>query len=853
MKKYVFRSRILPIWLLAFFVLLPCPVHSEEAFTSGADPDEASFLGYPEEETAPDGEWELISDTDPETADGSLFMDGSDEIFTDEAFSNEAGKEMEEAGQTQTDEDYEAAQLAPFAGLTELPAFPDPEEDITYSSDTAMVSASFPPYYSTRSSASSVKNQHPYGMCWAFTTTSGIETYLKLRGYQEYDLSEEHIAYYLAHREDDPLHNTPEDKNFITSSTEYSYRRAGNQILTALFLSTWSGLAPESMMPYPTDDSHTQVFPSFPSEGLAYGENEVVLTEAAFSSYTMNNVKNLVRIYGSAGISLLLNTSYYNAETCSYSYPTAGSAPNHAVTIVGWDDDYPAENFREACSVTSNGAWIAKNSWGDTWGDEGYFYISYECKSLQNVVAMAGTPDPEYPNNYFYDGSSSFIDHELLSPQSDGENTCHSVANIFQAKAGGANAEALGEVVIADYTANTSYSIQVYTNLTDLNNPASGTPAFSEPYSFTKSFSGIRTITLPSEVIIAPGTWYSVIVTNTSSKTIRYLTEESGSVDGNWIRFECGIQPRQSFSGSPAGGWIDLADYGMCARIKAHTRTLDQPVRLVLQAPAAPVKAGDTASVTVSALPAIPESGILPYSYTFESSNPAVADITQDGTLYAYKSGTVTIICRMNGIGADPAAASLNLTVQPIPSPSLKAQGLSYRRIALSWSAQEGVDGYYLYRADNGGSLKRIRTLDPQTTYYEDIKCTLGVSYVYRVRGFRKIAAVGKTAFGKMSPSVSAKVKNIDTPPSVTVSALSGQRVKISWTRVSGASGYAVFRRIGTTGSYVRVKNVTTGRTFTDSKLKKGTVCYYKIRAYRSVNGKNYYSGYSAGKKATVK
>ena len=97
MKKYVFRSRILPIWLLAFFVLLPCPVHSEEAFTSGADPDEASFLGYPEEETAPDGEWELISDTDPETADGSLFMDGSDEIFTDEAFSNEAGKEMEEA------------------------------------------------------------------------------------------------------------------------------------------------------------------------------------------------------------------------------------------------------------------------------------------------------------------------------------------------------------------------------------------------------------------------------------------------------------------------------------------------------------------------------------------------------------------------------------------------------------------------------------------------------------------------------------------------------------------------------------------------------------------------------------
>lgn len=53
------------------------------------------------------------------------------------------------------------------------------------------------------------------------------------------------------------------------------------------------------------------------------------------------------------------------------------SAGSHAVIIVGWDDNYPKENFPEDCRPSENGAWIAHNSWG-TWGDNGTFYISYE-------------------------------------------------------------------------------------------------------------------------------------------------------------------------------------------------------------------------------------------------------------------------------------------------------------------------------------------------------------------------------------------------------------------------------------------------------------------------------------------
>ena len=75
--------------------------------------------------------------------------------------------------------------------------------------------------------------------------------------------------------------------------------------------------------------------------------------------------------------------TYYNPYTYAYSYPGSAGV-NHAITLIGWDDNYSRENFNSASNVTSNGAWIARNSWGDDWGEAGYFYISYENKCNYN-------------------------------------------------------------------------------------------------------------------------------------------------------------------------------------------------------------------------------------------------------------------------------------------------------------------------------------------------------------------------------------------------------------------------------------------------------------------------------------
>ena len=90
-------------------------------------------------------------------------------------------------------------------------------------------------------------------------------------------------------------------------------------------------------------------------------------------NYTDNDeIKKTIMKYGAVGTSLYQDSAFLNGN--SYYYYGSASK-NHAVTIVGWDDDYSADNFYYA--PPGNGAWIAKNSWGPDWGENGFYYVSY--------------------------------------------------------------------------------------------------------------------------------------------------------------------------------------------------------------------------------------------------------------------------------------------------------------------------------------------------------------------------------------------------------------------------------------------------------------------------------------------
>ena len=154
---------------------------------------------------------------------------------------------------------------------------------------------------------------------------------------------------------------------------------------------------------------------SLPDLTKAYTEQACVLKNAIFPANDKESIKSAIQTYGSICAAINWDEIYYegndgyymNYSTSAYCYPY-DNGTNHEITIIGWDDNYSYVNFADNSNVTTNGAWIAKNSWSDDWGNDGYFYISYEDNSLKPSVAFSVSPANSYDNNYTYTGNRCF-------------------------------------------------------------------------------------------------------------------------------------------------------------------------------------------------------------------------------------------------------------------------------------------------------------------------------------------------------------------------------------------------------------------------------------------------------------
>lgn len=719
--------------------------NDDEVYQSEEIEDEAE-----DEAEQPDLEQETFSDGKTEELDGFGSLDTNQGFMDGETADD--GETSEGELSALTEEEIEA-QLEPIRELEPI-SYVDPPKGAD--SDTGSVggarAASYPAKYDPRGSlAIPVRNQKPSNMCWAYTLASNLEISFLRAGAGLFDLSEEHLAYFFANRQNDPLGNTPNDRNNVL----HSYRDGGNQTLAAIFLSSWSGMALEAQVPYETNEDHTLDSDSVPSSGMAY-TTSAYLENAAFSSYSVQKIKNLISEYGSVSMSFGMYDSYYNPRTYAYSYPGSAGV-NHAITLVGWDDNFAKENFNSNCNVTSNGAWIVRNSWGNTWGDDGYFYLSYENKCNYNIVAAEAVTSPKYKNNYFYDGSCALSKMKLYPSGSGGIS---SIANVFQAKAGNGKGEALGEVVLSTYTDGGSYSIQVYTNLKDSGDPVSGTPTYSTPVTFYQEHAGISTVTVP-EVKLMNKTLYSVVITNIGSGAVEYLCETNNAY--SWVEFDADLKADQSFCYHDKNGWSDFSKTSpsACARIKAHTRTLDSEV-------------------------------------------------------------------------------------SPGKPSSFKAKAEAYNRVKLTWKKVSGVSGYQIYRKEAGGKYKKVCTASWKDTSWTDKKVNPGISYVYKIRSYSMVSGTARCS----GFSGEKKAKTTLSVPVVTVKVSPDLYNTVNWKKISGASGYMVYRKTAS-GKWTKLTTVKKSSTITykDKKISANTIYEYMVRAYRNVNGKKVTSSYkSSGK-----
>ena len=399
---------------------------------------------------------------------------------------------------------------------------------------------------------SPVKNQSSIGACWAFAAYATLETQLLKAGKGEWNFSEKNMV---------NLHGWDVGPN-----------DGGNNDVAAAYLLRWGGAVAETNDVY---KSSMSVWTDSPSLSPVVRVQHVVWTDLIDGSQESSDaLKEAIMEYGAVAASMYFDD---NSVRNGSHYYFGEMDPDHAVAIVGWDDEYPTNNFKNF--PPGPGAWIMKNSWGKSVGSNGFYYVSYHDSRFARVdngaVFVPAKDDEDYDAVRGYDRLGYVYDPAQYYP-TNAAAKCRWQASVFTATWN----ERLDAVGVWTTLSPMPYEILVYTNVTrGASSPTEG-GTLACWQSGTLEHAGFTTIPLSAGVPLADGNSFAVVYHQTGD-------EISLCVDCTMIGYAHPVHARgNSYFGRDEGGaveWIDGVDAddavddtdeSWAACIKAYTRSM---------------------------------------------------------------------------------------------------------------------------------------------------------------------------------------------------------------------------------------------------------------------------------------
>ena len=445
----------------------------------------------------------------------------------------------------------------------------------------------FPSAYDLRAQSrlTPVKDQGSCGSCWTFGTFGSLESWILGNGGGTRDFSE---------------NNLKECHGFDIGKCS-GLLAGGNRDMTTAYLARWGGPINEADDPYVPNDVAC-------NSGLTVQKHieTVLFTPSRTGPSDNDNIKQAIQDYGAMTTDMYYAGGYYNATNSTYYYDgVVGS--NHIVAIVGWDDNMVCTGGASSPPLPEPGAWIVRNSWGSTWGDGGYFYVSY-------YDTVIGYGDNTSFINAVNPGSTIYQYDPLGATGSFGyaDNTSWA-ANIFTPTAN----ENLTSVSTYALTVNTALEIYIYdtfngTTFSDL----------LDSKTVTLTYPGYHTIHLDSSIPLTTGDDFAIVIKFTTPGYNFPIPRET--VMGGYSSAAT-ASPGQSYVGSNGSTWTDMttidANSNVCIKGIAHPS-------------AAPVEAnaGSNTSVcsgTCTILSGSATGGTPGYTYSWSPttslSNPNIA------------------------------------------------------------------------------------------------------------------------------------------------------------------------------------------------------------------------------------